>query len=126
VLIGFLDAADPFHLPAARAVGEAGMRGTMLLPLVAYAEVLGGVRLAGAPRPWFDEVLDRLGIQVVDATPDIAAIAAELRASSTSGWRLPDALVVASALVAAVDHVVTTDGGWPPVEGIHVDVLVAS
>jgi hypothetical protein len=47
-----------------------------------------------------------------------------LRARHGTRLRLPDALVLATALHLAADRAVTTDAGWPRA-GIHVDLLTA-
>jgi predicted nucleic acid-binding protein len=49
-------------------------------------------------------------IRLVPVTYDIAREAARLRA--VAELRMPDALIVASALVAGVDAIVTTDRSW--------------
>jgi hypothetical protein len=48
-------------------------------------------------------------------------MAAELRARHGNRLRLPDALVVATAIVLEADRVVTTEARWPDV-GITVVV----
>lgn len=50
-------------------------------------------------------------IRLIDVRYEIAREAARIRAAT--GLRTPDALIVASALVAEVDIVVTNDQSWP-------------
>ena len=51
-----------------------------------------------------------------------AAVAAELRSRNGNRLRLPDALVVATAIVLGAGRVVTTDGRWPDLP-VRVDVV---
>ena len=63
------------------------------------------------------------GIRLVEVSYPIAREAARIRAAS--GLRTPDALIVASALVAEADLLVTNDRRWQPaLEGVGLDVRV--
>jgi predicted nucleic acid-binding protein len=66
------------------------------------------------------EVVERLAAQVriVDLTPDIARLAAELRAAR--GLKSPDAVIVATGLRLGVDVIVTADARWKGIEKVTV------
>lgn len=66
-----------------------------------------------------------LPARVEPADRSIAAQAATLRATHGASMGLPDALVVATALVHGADRITTTDRAWPSVP-ISVEVLAAS
>lgn len=114
VLIGFLDSNDAHHAAVRQALEDARERSDELaLPASAYAECLVGPARRGA------EAVDivrsfvaDLPIEVVALDADIAELAAGLRARHQR-LRLPDALVIATALARNADVLVTTDRGWP-------------
>jgi len=60
-----------------------------------------------------DSFVDALPAQVEPASRAIASAAAELRARHAGALRLPDALVVGTALILGADRLLTTDAGWP-------------
>lgn len=128
VLIGFLDRSDLFHEPALEIVAGRGQADQLALPLVAYAEVSVGIARAGGGESFFDAVLDRLVIEVLEATREIGALAAQMRAGrgarSRRSWRLPDALVVATAIVHGAGQIVTTDANWPALTQELPEVVV--
>jgi len=130
VLVAFLDQSDAFHPAAVEAILEAST-GDLLLPMVAYSELMVGVLMSGATVAWFDSVLDGLHVRVGPIDRNVAGRAASLRALSLRDrrrrqWRMPDALIVADALHNGATVIITTDGGWPSVpEGLEVRVLGA-
>ena len=128
VLIGFLDETDPFHGAALEIIAGRGETDELALPLVAYTEVAVGIVRAGAPAPFFDTVLRRLVIEVMPATRGVGALAAQMRALADIGgsrkWRLPDALVVATAIFHSADEIVTTDRNWPGLGEQDLEVTV--
>ena len=69
-----------------------------------------------------DDFLEALPASVEPATREIARRAAELRARHGTRIRLPDALVVATAIVLEARRVVTTDARWPDL-GLNVEVI---
>jgi len=69
-----------------------------------------------------DEFLADLPAEIEPTTRQVAARAAQLRARHGRRLRLPDALVLATALHLGADRVVTTDAGWPRT-GVAVEVL---
>jgi predicted nucleic acid-binding protein len=115
VVIGFLDGADPHHERARAALGDAGQRGdSLLLPVSAFAECLvGPARRGDAAITAVREFVARLPITIVPLDAAIAEAAARLRARHGGRLRLPDALVVATALVLDADRLLTTDRRWP-------------
>ena len=56
--------------------------------------------------------MERLPIGILRLDTEIAVAAARLRARHRS-LRLPDALVIATAMLAGADQLVTTDRKWP-------------
>jgi predicted nucleic acid-binding protein len=69
-----------------------------------------------------DAFLSDLPAEVEPITRQVASRAAQLRARHGRRLRLPDALVLATALHLRADRVVTTDEGWPRA-GIVVELL---
>ena len=98
VLIGLLDRQDPHHSRAVDEVEAADEAGRELLaPASAYSESL--VAFARADRvAEAREAISAMGITIAPLTAAIAEHAAVLRAS-TSALRLPDAIVLATALI---------------------------
>ncbi len=124
VVIAVLDGNDAHHASAVEALGVARDRGdTLVLPASAYAECLVAPHRRGSEAIVVaDRFLDSLPVHIEAASRAIGAAAARLRARHGPALRLPDALVVATALVLEADRVVTTDGRWPKV-GVTVEVL---
>jgi predicted nucleic acid-binding protein len=124
VVIAILDASDPHHRAAVEAVGEARERGdTPVLPASAYAECLVSPHRRGPEAvAVVDSFVDALPARVEPASRAIASAATELRARHGGQLRLPDALVVATALVLGADRLLTTDAGWPTLP-VPVEVL---
>lgn len=124
VVIALLDAADAHHAAAVASVRIARDRGDVLvLPASAYAECLVSPHRRGPDAvAVVDRFLDALPARVEPADRSIAAAASALRATHRTALRLPDALVIATALVLGADRILTTDAGWPavavPVEGL--------
>lgn len=124
VIIGVLDAGDAHHAGARTALAAALDRGDQLaMPASAFAECLVAPARSGrdAMRA-VDELLADLPAEVEPITRQVASRAALLRAKHGSRLRLPDALVLATALHLRAERVLTTDGGWPDV-GVAVEVI---
>jgi len=119
VVIAGLDARDAHHAAASRAFEAARDRGdAFVLPASAYAEILVRPAARGeAIVARLDAALDALPAAVADATRDIARRAATLRARHAS-LRLPDALVIATAVELDADHLLTTDRRWKTLRGL--------
>jgi predicted nucleic acid-binding protein len=126
VIIAILDASDVHHEAAAHALTVARQRGDILvLPASAFAECLVSPYRRGPEAvAVVDSFVDALPARVEPASRAIASAAAELRARHAGRLRLPDALVVATAVVLGADRVITTDSGWPGLL-VTVDVLAA-
>lgn len=127
VIIALLDAADAHHAAAVAALRIARDRGDVLvLPASAYAECLVSPQRRGPNAVAIvDRFLDALPARVEPADRSIAAAAAALRATHGTALRLPDGLVIATAIVLGADRILTTDAGWPAVP-IPVEVLAAA
>ncbi len=118
VIIGFLDRGDAHHQFATASFQAAAERNDQLaIPASVYAEVLVGPFRSGnrsvAAVAAVDELIDRVPVSVEPLSRPIAAAAARVRAKHPK-VRLPDALVIATAMVLDADVLVTTDRGWPP------------
>jgi predicted nucleic acid-binding protein len=126
VVIAILDASDVHHVAAAEAVTNARERGdTLVLPASAYAECLvSPYRRGPEAAAVVDSFVDALPARVEPASRAIASAAAELRARHAGALRLPDALVVATALVVGADRL-TTDASWPALP-VPVGVLASA
>ncbi|CAN5652049.1 hypothetical protein BH20CHL7_BH20CHL7_14020 [soil metagenome] len=124
VLIAILNSDDAHHARAREALSTARDRGDRLIvPASAYAEILvAPLRRSPANGQAVDDFLEALPASVEPATKRIARQAAELRARHGSRLRLPDALVVATAIVLEARRVVTTDARWPEL-GMDVEVI---
>jgi predicted nucleic acid-binding protein len=124
VVLAILDASDGHHGAALAALTSATELGDRLvLPASAYAEVLVAPSRRGTEAvATVDAFVDALPATVEPATRAIAARAAPLRARHGAKLRLPDALVVATALVCGAERVLTTDARWPRLE-VTVEVI---
>lgn len=127
VVIALLDASDAHHVAAVASVGNARDRGDpLLLPASAYAECLVAPHRRGQDAvSVVDRFLDALPVRVEPADRSIAGAAAALRATYGTSIRLPDALVIATAIVRGADRILTTDAGWPTV-AVRVEVLATN
>ncbi len=124
ILIAILDAHDVHHRTSRDAVAAALQGGaTLVLPASGYAEVLVAPFRRGAEAASeVDAFVDALPAVVEPATRTVARAAAELRARYANRLRLPDALVVATAIELGADRVITTDAGWPDLP-VSVEVV---
>lgn len=120
IVIAVLDSRDPFHGAAKRRLTAAGNAGDeFLLSVVAYAELLTGAVSGGqGAETILDSFLDELPARIVSVDREISRAAASLRARAVAGrqgrqLRLPDALIIATAVVHGAERVITTDTGWP-------------
>jgi len=115
VLIGFLDTEDGHHRAARREMENARRRGDQVaIPASAFAEVLVFPLRAGqAAVQAVRKFAERLPLVISGLDADIAVVTASLRARHGQKLKLPDALVVATAIESEADVLVTTDRGWP-------------
>lgn len=113
VVIAGIDANDVHHAAAAAALAATQDRSdAFVLPASAYAEILvrpatGGIEVVAR----VDAALDAMAISIADPDREIAHRAAFLRARHST-LRLPDALVIATAIELDADHLLTTDRRW--------------
>jgi predicted nucleic acid-binding protein len=114
VLIGVLDGSDIHHVPATEALRLAEENlDQLVLPASALAEILVGPSRRGPEAvAAVDGLLATLAIDLVAIDQAIARQSAALRAKTR--LRLPDAFIVASAIVLRADRLLSTDGRWPP------------
>ena len=115
VLIGLLDADDAHHDAARLALRAAAERGdSLVLPASALAECLvSPARRGDDAVATVRSFVARYPIDVAPLDATIAEAAARLRARHAPRLRLPDALVIATAVVLDADVLLTTDRGWP-------------
>jgi predicted nucleic acid-binding protein len=126
VVIAILDGRDAHHAAARAAIAALSTSNELVLPASAYSELMGHPYEDGPDEVALaDGFVDALPARVEPASRQIARAAAELRARHGRSLRLPDALVVGTALVIGADRIVTTDGRWPEV-GIAVHVVGGS
>lgn len=104
VVIALLDPNDAWH-KAARSLLPRLDREAVVLSAVAYAEVLVRPSAAGSANDIVRALAELVTVVPVD---DVAGrLAASIRASD--GLRMPDALVIASAITCGADELATTD-----------------
>jgi len=125
VIIGFLDASDAHHNSSRAALTSALHNGDRLaLAASALAECLvGPARRSETAVQTVRNLIDRLPISIVPLDIEIATTAARLRAAHRT-IRLPDALVIASAIEQAADHLITIDRNWPPARVLRYKGLI--
>jgi predicted nucleic acid-binding protein len=118
VVIAMLDATDAHHPASRAALREALDRGDdLVLPASAYAECLvGPLRRGPDAAAIVDAFLEALPARVEPVTRSIARVAAALRARHGRAVRLPDALVLATAVELHAHLLLTTDAGWPALD----------
>jgi predicted nucleic acid-binding protein len=125
VIIGALDADDAHHLAATAALARHRLAGDRFaMGASAVAEILvtphrhspEAVRIV-------DALLDRLAITVVPVDRSIARRAAAIRAAHPT-CRLPDALILATAIEHTADRVITTDRRWPTPVDLGADLAI--
>jgi predicted nucleic acid-binding protein len=115
VIIGHLDPADAHHRAATHALLEAfEAYQELIVPASALAECsVGAARAGTAALDHLGRYLSDIPVAVGELTPAVALRAASLRADHGPRLRLPDALVVATAIEERADQLITTDRGWP-------------
>lgn len=120
VIIGFLDGSDTHHANARTMLASSLQDGeSIAIAASALAECLAGPARQGDDSiRTVRNLVDRLPIAIVPLDVDIATTAARLRATHRR-LRLPDALVIATAIEARADRLVTTDRKWPTARALR-------
>jgi len=117
IVIAALNRDDALHEAASQAVRAERDRHALAISALTYTELLVGPLRAGGGAV---DVVERFAAQVriVDLSPPIARLAAELRAAR--GLKLPDAVIVATGLRLPADVIVTADARWQGIETVRV------
>ncbi|HVQ89614.1 MAG TPA: PIN domain-containing protein [Mycobacteriales bacterium] len=117
VVIALFDTKDVHHEQAAAEVRRwRAAGGSFVLPATVVSEVLVGAHRQSTETVTHrrQQLRDTFGpIRVVDE--DVAVTAARLRASHGS-LRLPDALILAVAMVDGAERILTADKRWAAVD----------
>jgi predicted nucleic acid-binding protein len=126
VLIGFLDGSDVHHQAARDVFADALRAGDRLaMAASAFAECLVGPARRGATDVRIvRDFVERVPVAIVPLDVDMAVSAARLRATHRT-LRLPDALVIATAIEDAADHLITTDRKWPTARALKLKAKLA-
>jgi predicted nucleic acid-binding protein len=110
VLIALLDEKDAGRPVARVAVDESKRDHDLLIPVTAFSEsIVAPYRRSRRDGQRAEAALAALA-NLVDVTRDIASRAAQLRA--TRQIKLPDALILATAMQVAADQILTLDRRW--------------
>ena len=125
VVIGLLDADDAHHESATAALARVVRSGDRLaMAASAFAECLVGPQRRGPGAvAVVDDLVERLPIEIADLDRGIARSAASLRARH-SQLRLPDALVIATAIEHSADELLTTDRNWPTARALELAITI--
>jgi predicted nucleic acid-binding protein len=114
VLIALLDEKDVGRQVARTAVDESRRDHDLLIPVTAFSEsIVAPYRRSHRDGQRAEAALAALG-SLVDVTREIASRAAQLRA--TRQIKLPDALILATAIQLAADQILTLDRRWRGVD----------
>ena len=115
ILIGFFDDSDAHHLGAKRELANGRQRGDQIaVPASALAEALVSPARDGESSIMaIREFINRFPLVVAELDTETAVVAARLRARHGQKLKLPDALVIATAIQHGAGALVTTDRGWP-------------
>jgi predicted nucleic acid-binding protein len=124
VLIAVVDANDKHHVAARSAISAGRDAGDVfVVPVVAYAEFMVRPSQADATTIAFqDGLVAAIPARVEPATREVGRHAAAIRARHGGRVKLPDALIIATAIVVGADRIVTADAGLP-VQDVPVTVL---
>lgn len=121
VIIGFLDDNDAHHKATRAVLAEAVSNGDSLaMAASAFAECLvGPARRGDLAIRRVRDLIQRLPILITPLDEEIAVAASRLRAAHPT-LRLRDALVIATAISAEADLLVTTDRKWPTAKALKM------
>ena len=96
-IVGFLDRSDALHRSAGDLIGRAAAAASLAVSAITLAEVLTGVRLGHHDETVVRGFFADLVTNVIPVDEEVAETAARIRAETS--LRMPDSLVLASALV---------------------------
>jgi len=96
-IVGFLDRSHALHSSAVELIGHAAARNSLAISAITFAEVLTGVRLGHHDETLVGGFFADLITVVTPVDEEVAETAARIRAET--GLRMPDSLVLATALV---------------------------
>jgi predicted nucleic acid-binding protein len=114
VLIALLDETDVARPIARAAVQQSKQDHDVLIPITAFsASIVAPYRRSHRDGQRAEAALAALGT-LVDVTREVASRAAQLRAARNI--KLPDALILATAMDAAADEILTLDRRWRGVD----------
>jgi predicted nucleic acid-binding protein len=114
ILIALLDEEDVGRPVARAAVDESKRDHDLLIPVTAFSEsIVAPHRRSQRDGQRAEAALTALG-DLIGVTRDIASRAAQLRA--TRQIKLPDALILATAMQVAADQILTLDRRWRDVD----------
>ncbi len=123
VIIATLDADDPHHHPARAALNEAwAAREPVVVPAVAYAEsMVRPLAVGGEPLRRAEAFF---ATQLIEPLSGRAARSAALLRARHRSLRMPDALILGSALDLEAGIVMTADERWADLDvGLRVRVI---
>lgn len=126
VLIALVDADDVHHRAARAAVRSTRLDATQfVVPVAAYAEfMVRSYQVDSSMIGFRDGLIDAIPAWVEPATRETGRQAAAIRARDGKRMRLPDALIVATAIVVGADRILTADRHWPA-QDVPVTILEA-
>jgi predicted nucleic acid-binding protein len=114
VLIALLDDTDAARPVARAAVHQSKQDHDLLIPIIAFSEsIVAPYRRSRRDGQRAEAALAALGT-LVDVTREVASRAAQLRAGRNI--KLPDALILATAIQEAADQILTLDRRWRGVD----------
>lgn len=118
VLIAMVDADDVHHVAARTAVEHARAAGdTFVVPVAAYAEfMVRSYQDDEAMIVFRDGLVDAIPARVEPATRETGRIAAAIRARHGRRIKLPDAFIIATAMIVGADRLLTADANWPALD----------
>ncbi|MEO5885867.1 MAG: PIN domain-containing protein [Candidatus Limnocylindrales bacterium] len=126
VLIALVDASDAHHIAARAAIRSARDAGDeFVVPVAAYAEFMVRSYQDDVSMIAFrDGLVDAIPARVEPATRETGRQAAAIRARNGQRVKLPDALIIATAIVVGADRILTADARWPA-QDVPVTILLA-
>lgn len=120
-VVGFLDRSDALHEEAVELIGDAVAEDSLATSAVTLAELLTGAFLGHHDERIVRGFFDDLVAAVVPVDAEVAEAAARLR--SCTKLRMPDALVLATAIVRPeITAMITGDAGIAKAAGEDIEL----